>query len=98
MVADLTPSDDVVAFARTFEPDVALIDPEPVGQFRNIMLRLPSLARAPLVVVMSSGEPDRLTPVIRGLPFLTKADVCAAAIRRAVESARGESAAQAESG
>jgi len=98
MVADLTPSDDVVAFARTFEPHVTLIDPEPVGQSRNIVLRLRSLARAPLVVVMSSGEPDRLTPVIRGLPFLAKADVCAPAIRRAVAAARGELAAQAESG
>jgi DNA-binding NarL/FixJ family response regulator len=97
-VAGLTPNDDVVAVGRTFEPHVALIDPEPVGQFRNIVLGLRSLARAPLVVVMSSAEPERLDPLSRGLPFLAKADVCAPAIRHAVESAGDESAAQAESG
>jgi DNA-binding NarL/FixJ family response regulator len=93
-VADLTPNDGVVAVGRTFEPHVALIDPEPVGQFRNIVPGLRSLARAPLVVVMSSAEPERLDPLSRGLPFLAKADVCASAILRAVESARDESAAR----
>ena len=98
MVADLTPSDDVVAVGRTFEPHVALIDPEPDGQFRNIVLRLRSLARAPLVVVMSSAEPKQLDPLSQGLPFLAKADVCAPAILRAVKAARDESVAQTHSG
>ena len=84
VVADAAPTDPVIELARVFEPDVVLIDPRPVAQFRELTRRVRSLTRTPLVVVTSSAGPDSLDPFVRQLPFLPKADVCAEAILRAV--------------
>jgi CheY-like chemotaxis protein len=91
IVADAAPTDPVIELARVFEPDVVLIDPAPVAQFREVARQLRSLERTPLVVVTSSAEPDRLHQFVRQLPFLAKADVCAEAILGAVALASDES-------
>jgi CheY-like chemotaxis protein len=83
VVADAAPTDRVIELAGTFEPDVVLLDPGPAAQFRKVVREVRSLECAPVVVVTSSGDPDRLGPFVRRLPFLAKADVCAAAIIRA---------------
>jgi CheY-like chemotaxis protein len=91
VVADAAPTDPVIELARVFEPDVVLIDPRAVAQFREVTRRVRSLARAPLVVVTSSAEPESLDPLVRRLPFVAKADLCAEAILRAVVVASDES-------
>jgi CheY-like chemotaxis protein len=83
-VADAAPGDRVIELLRTFEPDLVLIDPERQSTFRHTVLQMRACDPAPLVLVTSSGERERLDPLARQLPFLAKADVCAAAIFRAV--------------
>jgi CheY-like chemotaxis protein len=97
VVAEAAPTDPVIELARVFDPDVVLIDPRPGAQFRELTRRVRVLARAPLVVVTSTVEPDSLDPFVGQLPFLAKADVCAEAILRAVVVASDESQVPAES-
>ena len=97
VVADAAPTDRVIELTRAFEPDVVLLDPGPAAQFRKVVRQVRSLECAPVVVVTSSGDPDRLGPFVRRLPFLAKADVCAKAIVRAAGIASDESRGSAES-
>jgi DNA-binding NarL/FixJ family response regulator len=89
-VADVAPGDHVVGLAQALEPEVVLIDAGPGAPLRDTAQQLRALTRAPLVLLTSSAEHDQLHPLIRELPFLAKADVCAEAILRAVAAARGE--------
>lgn len=97
VVAGAAPTDPVAELARAFEPDVVLIDPGPAAQFRAVARQVRSLERAPVLVVTSSTEPDRLSPFVRRLPFLAKADVCAEAILRTAAVACDEPRMPAES-
>jgi len=83
-VTDVAPGDHVIALAQAQKPDVVLIDAGPGARLRDTAQRLRALACAPLVLLTSSAERDRLDPLIRELPFLAKADICAEAILRTV--------------
>jgi CheY-like chemotaxis protein len=96
-VVDVAPNDDVIAHARAFAPDVALIDARSGAGSRTMAQRLRELHCAPLVLLTSSAECDRLAAFVARLPFLAKADVCAEAIMRVVEQAADASSAQAGS-
>jgi DNA-binding NarL/FixJ family response regulator len=96
-VVDVAPDGDVIARARELDPAVALVDARSGTGFGSAAQQLRNMPRAPLVVLTSSAERDRLSAFIARLPFLAKADVCAEAIMRVVGQAADESSAQAGS-
>jgi CheY-like chemotaxis protein len=83
-VAGVAPGDHMTELAWTFKPNVVLIDPVPELALHRTLRQLRSVACVRLVLVISSAEPERLDPLVRELPFLPKADLCAEAIIRAV--------------
>ena len=89
-VADLAPGDHVIGLAQALKPEVVLIDAEPGVTVRDTAQQLRALACAPLVLLTSSAERDRLDPLTRELPFLAKADICGEAILRTVAAACDE--------
>jgi CheY-like chemotaxis protein len=96
-VVDVAPDVDVIALAQELAPDVALVDARSGAGPRTMAQRLRKLHCAPLVLLTSSAERDRLSAVVARLPFLAKADICAAAIMRAVEQAADQASAHAGS-
>ena len=83
-VRDVAPGCDVFTLTEAFEPDVVLIDATAEARVGDAARQLPRLACAPRIVVTSSAVPEQLHPCLRELPFVAKADICAAAILTAV--------------
>ena len=96
-VAEGAPGDDVIELARAFGPDVLLIDPGPTAQCHQTALQLSSLDGMPPVLITSSTDHARLHPLVRALPFLAKADICAGAIARALAAVFDDRAVATES-
>ncbi|MGZ6565116.1 MAG: response regulator [Solirubrobacteraceae bacterium] len=84
-VADVKPGDEVIELAGLVEPEVVLLDAGPSAQHLHETVRqLVSLRCSPTVVLISSTGQDRTDPCLAALPFVAKADVCAAVIARAI--------------
>lgn len=84
-VADVTPHDDVIGLAGSLEPEVVLLDARSSAQqVHETVRQLVSLPCSPAVVLISSTGQDRSDPCLAALPFVAKADICAAVIAGAI--------------
>jgi DNA-binding NarL/FixJ family response regulator len=84
-VADVKPHAKVIGLASLVEPEVVLLDAGPSARhLHETVQQLVSLPCSPAVVLISSTRQDRTDPCLAALPFVAKADVCAAVIARAI--------------
>ena len=83
VLADLGASGQALTAARALRPDVAIIDVTPAADTGfGIADRLRALPIPPIVILTSSTDRTRFGGRLDGLPFIAKADICAAAIAR----------------
>jgi CheY-like chemotaxis protein len=83
-VSDVAPGCELFTLVEALEPNVVLIDATPGERVCDSAKQLRRLACAPTVLVTSSARPEQLDPCLGELPFVAKADICAAAILHAV--------------
>jgi DNA-binding NarL/FixJ family response regulator len=81
VVADLGPSDDVLAAVGALRPDVAIVDVTPTADTGFAIARgLRALPVPPIVIITSSADRARLGTQVNTFRFLAKADISATAI------------------
>jgi len=87
VVADLGAGHDAVAMARALRPEAVIVDVTPAaGTGFGIARRLRALPAPPIVILTSSTDRTRFGSQLDGHVFITKADICSAAIARLTRS------------
>ena len=87
VVADLGAGHDAVAMARALRPEAVIVDVTPAaGTGFGIARRLRALPAPPIVILTSSTDRTRFGSQLDGHVFITKADICSAAIARFARS------------
>ena len=87
VVADLGAGHDAVAMARALRPEAVIVDVTPAaGTGFGIARRLRALPAPPIVILTSSTDRTRFGSQLDGHVFITKADICSAAIARLARS------------
>jgi DNA-binding NarL/FixJ family response regulator len=90
-VFDIQPDRDAVAVARAIRPQVVVIDVGAAAKGVGLLARaLHALPCVPGVVLTSSDDHSRLDRALAALPFVAKADICAAAILLALSVGTAE--------
>ena len=78
---------DAVAMARALRPEAVIVDVTPAaGTGFGIARRLRALPAPPIVILTSSTDRTRFGSQLDGHVFITKADICSAAIARLTRS------------
>ena len=87
VVADLGAGHDAVAMARALRPEAVIVDVTPAaGTGFGIARRLRALPAPPIVILTSSTDRTRFGSQLDGHVFITKADICSAAIAQLARS------------
>ena len=83
VIADFGASGQALTAARTYRPDVAIIDVTPAADTGfGIAGHLRAMPIPPIVILTSSTDRTRFGARLDGHLFIAKADICAAAIAR----------------
>ena len=83
VVADLGAGHDAVAIARALRPEAVIVDVTPAADSGfGIARQLHALPAPPIVILTSSTDRTRFGSQFDGHVFITKADICSAAIAR----------------
>jgi CheY-like chemotaxis protein len=90
IVADVASLAGLVTRARLLTPNLVLIDATPGAAVGRAVSGVRALPRPPMVLLTSSARPDQLHPSLTGLPFLSKADICARELLAAVAAGGDE--------